>query len=303
MDSNYQKKYLKYKKKYIDFKGNMTGGTLGASASAEADLNSSNLKLLIGLPEELIDKILAGIDLKGLQSLTKLDSEVLTRIALKHINTRLNEIEYDLEKIINSKQTREPRIMQYVSRINSDGEYRRTLARRFEMKIDSFIDKFNELISALATIYSNATPLAKNTLIPFINDIYNLKFSPLPRLYNVALSIDEKIKHLRVLFICELLFQHHSQQNPLMIKATFGQPPNETVISYSRNGKEIIGEMPATPYVPHNFFTLENIFNTLIQDIDNYAQLGQPLVSIKIERNSVFAAFMQGTKALYYFRF
>ena len=148
MDSNYQKKYLKYKKKYLDIKdnmkNNMTGGTLGASASASAD--SSNLKLLIGLPEELIDKILAGIDLKGLQSLTKLDSEVLTRIALKHIDTRLNEIEYDLEKIINSKQNREPRIMQYISRINSDGEYRRTLVRRFEMKIDSFIDKFNELI-------------------------------------------------------------------------------------------------------------------------------------------------------------
>jgi hypothetical protein len=144
MDSNYQKKYLKYKKKYIDFKGNMTGGTLplsGASASSTVYYEQ-----LTDLPEEMIEKILANLDLKTLQNLIKLGNKVLYRIALKYIKIKINEIEFDLEKIINNKRMQDPKIMQYLTRINTDEGYRRDLARRYEMKIDTFINKFNELV-------------------------------------------------------------------------------------------------------------------------------------------------------------
>lgn len=146
MDSNYQKKYLKYKKKYIDLRGNMSGGTLPLSGASASASSTGYYEQLTDLPEEMIEKILANLDLKTLQNLIKLGNKVLYRIALKYIKIKMNEIEFDLEKIINNKRMQNPTIMQYVNRINSDEEYRRVLARRFEIKIDSFIDKFNELV-------------------------------------------------------------------------------------------------------------------------------------------------------------
>jgi hypothetical protein len=266
---DYNKKYLKYKLKYYQLK-NQIGGMNPSSAPTQTNL----------LPPELLQMISE----KGAISIGRM---ARARNTVGQNQDFKDSIDRYLDSVMDEPHTSTSDLLIIYSESHNNTTLQNKSLQLFNARTNAGIGL---PISELATIYSLATPLARNELLQFINDAYNLKFSQLPS-YNQGLSPDEKIKHLRILFACEQLLQNQ-QGRRYNLEVTFGQPPNQTVFTYSsgiynRINKQRFSGIPDeyNSEIGGRSFTVNNLFDVLLADINSSAQ---PLTSIQILYRSIF---------------
>lgn len=275
---DYKKKYIEYKLKYLELK-NQIGGvnpppTTSTSASAAVGPT---------LPPELMSLVLEEGQISFERLIrTKITSgnPIFNAAIDKYISDLMDDGSismYNLLIIISLDPTNIPVVTKAVA--------------LFKSKSDAG-EQLEISISALYELQQSATPVLRNLLTPYINASYDAKSGDMGAMYNASLSPAVKLKHLRVLFLCDVLFQLQQPQRRYKLYVTFGQQPNQTVLIYSEGAYGRINKNrqggPPDEFNGqiHNYkFNKIDLFSLVVRDIQGSAQR---LASIKVQYISFF---------------
>jgi hypothetical protein len=147
-------------------------------------------------------------------------------------------------------------------------------------------------VSELLEFYKTSVPPIRPILERIIDDAYFSKSEDMRDNYDPSLSPNIKLKHLIILFSCDVLTQLQQPRRRYHLLVTFGQPPNQIKFIYD-NGiyntiqKNRVGGRPNEYNADTGgfFFNKLDLFTLIANDVQAYAL---PLSSIKVEHQSVF---------------